>query len=131
MAQDGRLVRAGVVVSFYEIYNEAVRDLFKDTSGKVSHNLRVREDPKTGVFVENLTSHPVKTYSQVMNLLELGSQARTTASTNMNATSSRSHAVFTLTLRAEIEEVRGHTSTRTHTRTHTRIHLQREMFTLT
>ena len=73
--QDGRLVRAGVVVSFYEIYNEAVRDLFKETgsaSGKPSHNLRVREDPKTGVFVENLTSHPVKTYGQVMNLLEVG-----------------------------------------------------------
>jgi len=56
------------------------------------------------VFVENLTSHPVKNYRQVMNLLEIGSEARTTASTNMNATSSRSHAVFTLTLRSEIED---------------------------
>ena len=103
VARDGRLVRAGVVVQFYEIYNESVRDLFAPTTN-TKHTLRVREDPKTGVFVEKLTSHPVKNYQMVMSLLEKGSNARTTASTNMNATSSRSHAVFCLMLRAEIEE---------------------------
>ena len=116
--QDGALISAGVAVSFYEIYNEQVRDLFSATpsSNKTpQHNLRVREDPKTGVFVENLTSHPVKNYRQVMNLLEIGSEARTTASTNMNATSSRSHAVFTLTLRSEIEDTA--TPGQTHERT--------------
>jgi len=44
--QDSRLIRAGVVVSFYEIYNEQVRDLFAPSGssiGKSSHNLKVRE----------------------------------------------------------------------------------------
>jgi kinesin family protein 1 len=116
--QDGALISAGIAVSFYEIYNEQVRDLFSATPSSnkpPQHNLRVREDPKTGVFVENLTSHPVKNYRQVMSLLEIGSDARTTASTNMNATSSRSHAVFTLTLRSEIEDTA--TPGQTHERT--------------
>ena len=91
-------------MSFYEICSdEQVRDLFAAKSS-VTNNLKVREDPKTGAFVENVTAHPVKTYKQVMSLLEVGSLARTTASTNMNATSSRSHAVFVLELRAEVED---------------------------
>ena len=80
-----------------------------------AHNLKVRESPTAGVFVvENLTKHPVETYGQVMDLLTVASLARTTSTTNMNATSSRSHAVFVLELRAEVEdpEAPGGRSTR-------------------
>ena len=60
-------------------------------------NLRVRENPKTGPFVEGLTVHTVQSGEEILRLMEAGSAARTTAATNMNDTSSRSHALFTIT----------------------------------
>mmetsp|Transcript_9007 Transcript_9007/g.23194 ORF Transcript_9007/g.23194 Transcript_9007/m.23194 type:complete len:1067 (+) Transcript_9007:151-3351(+) len=84
-------------VGYLEIYNEKVRDLLgekKNASG--FHNLRVREDPKLGPFVDGLTSHTVVDYEGIDALMERGNACRTTAATNMNDTSSRSHAVFTM-----------------------------------
>jgi hypothetical protein len=61
----------------------------------------VREHPTTGVFVEDLSTCAVESYKDIQDLLELGLEHRTTASTNMNAESSRSHSVFTITIRRE------------------------------
>lgn len=84
-------------VGYLEIYNEKVRDLLGDTpKGQVNHSLRVREDPKLGPFVDGLTSHTVTDYEGIDILMEKGNGNRTTAATNMNDTSSRSHAVFTM-----------------------------------
>jgi hypothetical protein len=63
-------------------------------------NLRVREHPTTGVFVENLSSCAVECYKDVQDLLEMGLEQRTTAATNMNSESSRSHSVFTISVRS-------------------------------
>lgn len=63
---------------------------------KIQQNLKVREHPKTGVYVQDLSQHIVVNYSDIEELLEKGNINRTTASTNMNETSSRSHAIFTL-----------------------------------
>mmetsp|Transcript_9199 Transcript_9199/g.33964 ORF Transcript_9199/g.33964 Transcript_9199/m.33964 type:complete len:1091 (-) Transcript_9199:60-3332(-) len=92
-----------VEASMLEIYNEQVRDLFNPSSFRPG-GLKVREHPKTGVFVESLVSLPVHTYKEISDLMEQGSNARTVASTNMNATSSRAHTIFIIQLKqTEVE----------------------------
>uniref|UniRef100_A0A673G8T3 Kinesin-like protein KIF16B n=1 Tax=Sinocyclocheilus rhinocerous TaxID=307959 RepID=A0A673G8T3_9TELE len=82
-------------VSYLEIYNERVRDLLRRKMAE-TYNLRVREHPKEGPYVEDLSKHLVQNYSDVEELMEAGNINRTTASTGMNDTSSRSHAIFTI-----------------------------------
>ncbi|KIM45780.1 hypothetical protein M413DRAFT_440818 [Hebeloma cylindrosporum] len=84
-----------VEVSYIEIYNEKVRDLLNP---KNTGNLRVREHPSLGPYVEDLSKLVVGSYEDMMTLMDEGNKARTVAATNMNETSSRSHAVFTLLL---------------------------------
>ena len=88
-----------VQASMMEIYNEKVRDLF-NPSNKANEGggLKVRDHPKTGPYVDGLCLLPVKDYRQVENLMEEGTKARTVASTQMNATSSRAHTLFTIIL---------------------------------
>lgn len=81
-------------VSYLEIYNERVKDLLK---GNQTHSLRVREHPKQGPYVEGLSKHLVMDYDDIVGLMARGNTARTTACTNMNDVSSRSHAIFTMT----------------------------------
>jgi hypothetical protein len=61
----------------------------------------VREHPTTGVFVENLSTCAVDSYKDVEDLLEMGLLQRTTAATQMNSESSRSHSVFTIVIRGQ------------------------------
>ncbi|XP_037668280.1 kinesin-like protein KIF16B isoform X2 [Choloepus didactylus] len=82
-------------VSYLEIYNERVRDLLRRKSSK-TFNLRVREHPKEGPYVEDLSKHLVQNYRDVEELMDAGNINRTTAATGMNDVSSRSHAIFTI-----------------------------------
>src|ERR1700761_1533327 len=91
-----------VEVSYLEIYNERVRDLLNPAT---KGNLRVREHPSTGPYVEDLAKLAVRSFSEIENLMDEGNKARTVAATNMNETSSRSHAVFTLTLTQKRHDV--------------------------
>ncbi|EGO27133.1 hypothetical protein SERLADRAFT_354579 [Serpula lacrymans var. lacrymans S7.9] len=91
-----------VEVSYIEIYNEKVRDLLNP---KNSGNLRVREHPSLGPYVEDLSKLVVNSYDEMMTLMDEGNKARTVAATNMNETSSRSHAVFTLLLSMKKHDV--------------------------
>ena len=86
-------------VSYLEIYNEKVKDLLASSSSSndVGHKLKVREHPKDGPYVENLSKHLVMNYRDILALMEKGNKVRTTASTAMNDTSSRSHSIFTIT----------------------------------
>lgn len=84
-----------VEVSYLEIYNERVRDLLNPST---KGNLKVREHPSTGPYVEDLAKLVVRSFPEIESLMDEGNKARTVAATNMNETSSRSHAVFTLTL---------------------------------
>uniref|UniRef100_A0A6A7FU56 Kinesin-like protein Klp98A isoform X2 n=1 Tax=Hirondellea gigas TaxID=1518452 RepID=A0A6A7FU56_9CRUS len=111
-----------VEVSYLEIYNEKIRDLLQtphvNNKGKKkgiktiinvkndpgnrggnsgSDYLQVRGDSKSGLHIVNLTHTRVNCYKDVEEVLRRGNLRRTTASTNMNAASSRSHAIFTLT----------------------------------
>jgi kinesin family protein 1 len=91
-----------VEVSYLEIYNERVRDLLNPSN---KGNLRVREHPSTGPYVEDLAKLVVQSFPEIENLMDEGNKARTVAATNMNETSSRSHAVFTLTLTQKRHDV--------------------------
>ncbi|KAJ4287299.1 hypothetical protein N0V90_012697 [Kalmusia sp. IMI 367209] len=101
MTQDKNL-SCTVEVSYLEIYNEKVRDLLNPTT---KGNLKVREHPSTGPYVEDLAKLVVRSFAEIENLMDEGNKARTVAATNMNETSSRSHAVFTLTLTQKRHDV--------------------------
>uniref|UniRef100_A0A665U2Y3 Kinesin family member 1C n=1 Tax=Echeneis naucrates TaxID=173247 RepID=A0A665U2Y3_ECHNA len=82
-----------VEVSYMEIYCERVRDLLNPKS---QGTLRVREHPILGPYVEDLSKLAVTGFTDIRDLMDAGNKARTVAATNMNETSSRSHAVFTI-----------------------------------
>uniref|UniRef100_A0A803LZK2 Kinesin motor domain-containing protein n=1 Tax=Chenopodium quinoa TaxID=63459 RepID=A0A803LZK2_CHEQI len=83
--------------SFLEIYNEQITDLL-DPSQK---NLQIREDVKSGVYVENLAEEYVSTAKDVIQLLLKGLSHRRTGATSINAESSRSHSVFTCSVESQ------------------------------
>lgn len=89
-----------IEVSYMEIYCERVRDLLNPKSHS---NLRIREHPSCGPYVEDLKQIAVQSYDDIMQLMDQGNKSRTVAATNMNETSSRSHAVFTLIFTQRIE----------------------------
>ncbi len=92
-----------VRVSYFEVYNEHVRDLLSPPRPPTAENrqyyLKIRESPTEGPYIKDLTDLPVKNYNELLRYMRLGDNNRTTASTKMNDTSSRSHAVFTIMLK--------------------------------
>ncbi|XP_039223542.1 kinesin-like protein KIF1B isoform X5 [Crotalus tigris] len=97
-----------VEVSYMEIYCERVRDLLNP---KNKGNLRVREHPLLGPYVEDLSKLAVTSYTDIADLMDAGNKARTVAATNMNETSSRSHAVFTIVFTQKKLDVETNLST--------------------
>jgi len=90
-------VECNVRASFVEIHKEEVRDLLvMDTSHMPA--IHVRDVPGGGVCLFGATEMEVRSKDDTAALLEQGSLVRATASTNMNTRSSRSHAIFTITL---------------------------------
>ncbi|XP_067132536.1 kinesin-like protein KIF3A [Centruroides vittatus] len=84
-----------VRVSYLEIYNEEVRDLLgKDQNVR----LEVKERPDVGVYVKDLSAYVVNTADELDRIMTLGNKNRAVGETNMNAHSSRSHAIFTITV---------------------------------
>lgn len=90
----------GVRVSYFEVYNEHVRDLLVPViPNQAPYYLKIRESPTEGPYVKDLTEVPVRSIDEIMRYMKMGDNSRTTASTKMNDTSSRSHAVFTIMLK--------------------------------
>ncbi len=87
-----------VRVSYFEVYNEHVRDLLVPRTDP-PHYLKIRESPTEGPYIKDLTDAPVKSIHEIMRYMASGDASRTTASTKMNDTSSRSHSVFTIMLK--------------------------------
>ena len=85
------LVRA----SFLEIYNENVRDLLAKDQTKTC---ALKETPEKGVYVDGLTTFVVKSAAEMHNILQVGKKNRSVGATLMNADSSRSHSIFTVTV---------------------------------
>ncbi|KAK0183234.1 hypothetical protein PV327_001294 [Microctonus hyperodae] len=87
------------LLSYLEIYNERLRDLLQE--GGMEGALQLKEDPTRGTYVAGgLREVTVKDASECAKLVEQGDRRRIAAATKMNATSSRSHAVLTISLEA-------------------------------
>ena len=85
-------------VSMLEIYNEKVQDLLIPIKNRTKSGLKVRENTKIGIFVENLSKVQVSSYSEIEEVINKGNENKTLASTLMNANSSRAHTIITLEL---------------------------------
>ncbi|XP_065130852.1 kinesin-like protein KIF21A isoform X2 [Paramisgurnus dabryanus] len=87
---------------FLELYNEDVLDLFDSTrdmeARKQRSNIKIHEDANGGIYTVGVTTRTVSSEAEMMQCLRLGALSRTTASTQMNVQSSRSHAIFTIHL---------------------------------
>ncbi|XP_018585707.2 kinesin-like protein KIF21A isoform X2 [Scleropages formosus] len=87
---------------FLELYNEEVLDLFdttRDTEArKQKSNIKIHEDGSGGIYTVGVTTRTVTSEAELLQCLKLGALSRTTASTQMNVQSSRSHAIFTIHL---------------------------------
>lgn len=85
-----------IAFSYLEVYNEQIRDLLANVGP-----LALREDSSKGVVVQGLTLHQPKSAEHILEALDYGNRNRTQHPTDMNATSSRSHAVFQIYLRQQ------------------------------
>uniref|UniRef100_T1IPU5 Kinesin motor domain-containing protein n=1 Tax=Strigamia maritima TaxID=126957 RepID=T1IPU5_STRMM len=95
--RSGKKVTFHADVSFLEIYNERVCDLLQNPfPHKNRTSLKVREHPKRGPYVQDLSKHDVPDFQTVLSLIERGNQNRSVASTESHSRSSRSHAIFTI-----------------------------------
>ena len=99
------LVRA----SYLEIYNEDIRDLLNKN---VSNRLELKENPDSGVYVKDLTSYVVKSTKECDKLRDFGARNRHTGATAMNAESSRSHSIYTITVESCEQRPDGSSSIR-------------------
>ncbi|XP_008826335.1 kinesin-like protein KIF13B isoform X1 [Nannospalax galili] len=97
-----------VEVSYMEIYNEKVRDLLDPKGSR--QTLKVREHSVLGPYVDGLSKLAVTSYKDIESLMSEGNKSRTVAATNMNEESSRSHAVFKITLTHTLHDVKSGTS---------------------
>ncbi len=79
-------------MSYVEIYNEIIRDLLV-TKSKDTY-LDLRDDPEKGIIIAGVTEFQVTEPKEIISLLTIGNRRRTTEATNINYTSSRSHAIF-------------------------------------
>ncbi|XP_008117777.2 chromosome-associated kinesin KIF4 isoform X1 [Anolis carolinensis] len=84
-------------VSYLEIYNEDILDLLSPAKDRTSQ-ISIREDPKEGIKIVGLTAHEVTNAQETVSCLEQGNNSRTVAATAMNTQSSRSHAIFTISI---------------------------------
>jgi hypothetical protein len=97
------LINFQLSASFLEVYGEDIHDLMDDDR----KCLPIREDSNGVVIVKGLQETPVTSDAEAMRILNQGTMNRTTASTLMNLTSSRSHAVFTVNLRQTTRSSEG------------------------
>uniref|UniRef100_A0A670YSK4 Kinesin-like protein n=1 Tax=Pseudonaja textilis TaxID=8673 RepID=A0A670YSK4_PSETE len=85
-----------VFISYQEVYNEQIYDLLEPKGP-----LAIREDPEKGVLVQGLSVHKPKSAVQVLEMLKQGNLNRTQHPTDINATSSRSHAIFQICVKQQ------------------------------
>ncbi|XP_036211014.1 kinesin-like protein KIF21B isoform X2 [Myotis myotis] len=91
-----------VSAQFLELYNEEILDLFDATRDPDARhrrsNIKIHEDANGGIYTTGVTSRLISSQEELIQCLRQGALSRTTASTQMNVQSSRSHAIFTIHL---------------------------------
>ncbi|ETE70185.1 Kinesin-like protein KIF21B, partial [Ophiophagus hannah] len=91
-----------VSAQFLELYNEEILDLFDSTRDPENRhrksNIKIHEDTSGGIYTTGVTSRLISSQDELIQCLKQGALSRTTASTQMNVQSSRSHAIFTIYL---------------------------------
>ena len=95
IAKSGSTTEFLVRSSYIEIYNEEIRDLL---SKNPQNKLELKENPEKGVYVKGLTAFVVKGVKEILNVITVGKRNRTVGETLMNQDSSRSHAIFMITI---------------------------------
>lgn len=95
-----------VVCSFFEIYNEVIFDLLNPPvdKGKLGGGLQIKEHPVLGIYVKDLQELVVTDAAKLMEIMDRGQRSRAVSATLMNATSSRSHSVFTIKVHQKDED---------------------------
>lgn len=88
--------RFEINLSMLEIYNEKIQDLLISVNDRTPGGLKVRESKTLGVYVEDLSKHPMGNYQDIENKMAEGFRMRTIASTQMNSCSSRAHTIITI-----------------------------------
>ncbi|RWS04873.1 kinesin-like protein, partial [Dinothrombium tinctorium] len=81
--------------SYLEIYQEEIRDLLNKDQTK---RLELKERADVGVYVKDLSSFVCKSIREIEHVMTIGNQNRAVGATNMNEHSSRSHAIFIITI---------------------------------
>ncbi|XP_021939592.1 kinesin-like protein KIF21A isoform X2 [Zootermopsis nevadensis] len=92
-----------IVAQFMELYNEDIIDLFDHSRGQYAGKggIKIHEDASGGIYVMGVTMKPIMSAEDALQCLRMGALSRTTASTQMNSQSSRSHAIFTLHIKQQ------------------------------
>jgi hypothetical protein len=101
---------ATVELSYLEIYNEEIRDLLAPENSPSNKDLKIRETLNGEVYVSGLTAQPVSSSQHIGSYLEEASKRRVTASTAMNAVSSRSHSICSFKISGVLETSQKFTS---------------------
>ena len=110
-------IKMNIKFCVMELYQESIIDLLKtennsNTTGKNNNNdkaneLKIKEDPKKGMYVQGITEVEIKTAKEAKNLILMGLKSRHVAATEMNAESSRSHLLFSIYLSTSYINSRG------------------------
>ncbi|XP_071537776.1 kinesin-like protein KIF3B isoform X2 [Panulirus ornatus] len=90
--------------SYLEIYQEEIRDLLGKDQKK---RLELKERPDTGVYVKDLQQFVCKSVNEIQHVMTVGNQNRAVGATNMNLHSSRSHAIFIITIECSDVDLKG------------------------
>ena len=108
-------IKMNIKFCVMELYQESIIDLLKseapNQSGKAQNDkaneLKIKEDPKKGMYVQGITEVEIKTAKEAKNLILMGLKSRHVAATEMNAESSRSHLLFSIFLTTSYVNSRG------------------------
>lgn len=92
-----------------EIYNEAVQDLLVEPEQRKTGGLQIRQSKTLGVYVQDLSKHPVDSYEAIERKIDHGTSNRSVGSTQMNKTSSRAHTIITIEFH-QFQMIEGNTT---------------------
>ena len=105
-------IKINTKICVMELYQESIIDLLskpdpKETKNDKNNELKIKEDPKKGMFVQGITEIEVKNAKEAKDLILTGLKSRHVAATEMNAESSRSHLLFSIYVTTSYINPRG------------------------